>query len=167
VRRSLRTRGRGLLLAALVTAGVGITSGAVAYWMAPCTGTAATVLGSPEQLTLGPGTAQAQLSPGSDASVAVVATNENPYFVQIASLALDPTSGTGGFDVDAGHSGCDVSALHFAASDNAGAGWRVPPRVAAADGTRSIDLAQALTMDASAGPACQGATFTVHLVAGS
>jgi hypothetical protein len=167
VRRSIRTRGRGLLLAALVTAGVGIASGAFAYWMAPASGTATTVLGSPEQLTLGPGTAQAQLSPGSDASVAVVATNQNPYFVQIASLALDTASGTGGFDVDAGHSGCDLSTLHFAAADNAGAGWRVPPKVAAVDGTRPIDLAQALSMDAGAGAACQGATFTVHLMAGA
>jgi hypothetical protein len=167
VRRLLRTRSRGLVLAVLVTAGVGIAAGAFAYWMAPGTGTATTVLGSPEQLTLGPGTAQAQLSPGSEASVAVVATNHNPYFMPIASLALDTASGTGGFDVDAAHTGCDLSALHFAAADNAGAGWRVPPKVAAVDGTQPIDLAQALSMDATAGAACQGATFTVHLVAGS
>lgn len=158
-------RARGLLLAATIA--VGLATGAFAYWMATGSGSATTVLGSPEQLTLTVGTADAQLTPGHPASVAVVATNTNPYFVNIGSLMLDTAEGTGGFDVDAGHSGCDASALHMATQNNGGAGWRVPPKVATTDGTLEFEMGEALTMDADAADACQGASFTVYLVAGA
>jgi hypothetical protein len=143
-----------------------LTAGAFAFWNGDGAGGATSVLGSPVQLTLTPGTPQAQLSPGRSAGVAVVATNANPYFVVLDSLRLDTAAGDGGFDVDDGHGGCDPAALHFEAQDNAGAGWRVPPRVADTDGTRAIDVGGALSMDANAASACQGAAFTVHLIAG-
>lgn len=153
-----------LLVAATIA--VGISAGAFGYWKAAGSGSATTVLESPDQLTLGPATPQAQLTPGGDAGVAAIATNTNPYFVEIDSLVLDTAAGTGGFDVDAGHSGCGLSVLHLAPQDNGGSGWRAPPRVAATDGTLTIDLSGALTMDADAANACQGASFTIHLKAG-
>lgn len=158
-------RVRTLVLATIVA--VGLAAGAFAYWTGAGEGAGTTVLGSPVQLTLSPGTAQSQLTPGGASSVAAVATNTNPYFVEIGSLALDTTAGTGGFDVDGAHTGCDVSALHFTTQDNGGAGWRVPPKVASTDGTLAIELDHALGMDADAADACQGAAFTVHLIAGA
>jgi hypothetical protein len=163
MRRLTRAGGRTLLLAAVVA--FGLTVGAFGYWMAVGSGAATTVLASPEQLSLGPGTPQAQLRPGDDSGVAAVATNPNPYFVQIDSLELDTGAGTGGFDVDAGHNDCDLSVLHLTPQDNAGAGWRIPPKVSATDGTQVIDLGNALSMDTDASSACQGASFTVHLIA--
>jgi hypothetical protein len=163
--RPTRNGIRTLLLAATVA--FGLSSGAVAYWMSTGSGNATTVLASPDQLTLSPGTPEAQLQPGDFAGVAAVATNSNPYFVQIDSLVLDTSAGTGGFDVDAGHGGCDPSVLHLAPQNNGGTGWRVPPRVGSTNGTQTIDLTAALSMDSGAASACQGASFTVHLMAGS
>jgi hypothetical protein len=169
MKRFTRNRPRSLLVAATVA--VGVAAGAFAFWMAGGSGSASTVLGSPQQLTLEAGIPQGQLAPGDASSVAVVATNPNPYFVTIASLALKTDEGVGGFDVDAGHSGCGLSAIHFAAQAPPvgifGPGWRVPPKVAGTNGTLAFELAGALTMDADAAHACQGASFTVHLVGGS
>jgi hypothetical protein len=169
ITRSIQNRGRALLVVATVTAG--LAAGAFAFWMGSGSGTATTVLGSPEQLTLTTGTAQAQLAPGGASSVAVVATNPNPYFVTFTSLALKTDEGVGGFDVDAGHGGCDPSVLHFAPQPPPvgvfGPGWRVPPKVASTEGILEFELSDALSMDADAANACQGATFTVHLVAGA
>jgi hypothetical protein len=158
-------RQRTLLLAALLT--IGLAAAALGFWTATGSGTATTALESPNQLTLSPGIPQAELTPGGRSSVAVIATNSNPYFVRIGSLALDTAAVGGGFVVDPGHSGCDPSVLHLAPQDNGGAGWRVPPQVASTDGTQVIDLSDALGMDASAASACQGASFTVDLVAGA
>lgn len=90
--------------------------------------------------------------------------------MHINSLSLDPSAGTGGFDVDSGHSACDLSALSTTPQTNGGAGWTVPPRAAGTggvpvDGTLAIDLTDALAMSTGASNACQSATFTVHLVA--
>lgn len=162
-------RARTLLAAGTVV--LGLAAGAVAFWSATGSGEATTVLGSPNQLTLTSGTPQNQLSPGNAANVTAVATNSNPYFVTIDSLALDTADGTAGFDVDGGHSACDLSAIHFTPQDAPvsvfGPGWRVPPKVGDTDGTLPIELSDALVMDSDAANSCQGATFTVHLIAGN
>jgi hypothetical protein len=161
---SFATLRRGRALAALAT--IVVAAGALAYWTAAGSGSATTQLGAPGQLTLTPGTPTAQLYPGGASSVAVVATNPNPYPVRIGSLELDTDEGSG-FEVDAVHGGCDASVLSLAPRDNGGAGWSVPPRVGANNGSLAIDLTGALTMDVGAANECQGATFTVYLVAGS
>lgn len=162
-------RARALLLATTVT--LGLAAGALAFWMANGSGEASAVLGSPAQLTLSEGTPQHQLSPGHAADVTAVATNSNPYFVTIGSLALATSHGTAGFEVDTGHGACGLSAIHFTAQAAPvgifGPGWRVPPKVGDVDGTLPIELKDALTMDADAANACQGASFTVHLDAGA
>jgi len=152
---------RTLLLA--VTLVLGIAGSAFAFWSGTGAGTAGGAVRTQDALTFGPGTPAAQLSPGHDAGVAVIATNANPYAVEIASLELDAGAGTGGFDVDGGHSGCVLSVLHVAPQDNGGGGWSVPAKVGSTDGSLAIDLAGALSMDANAASACQGASFTVHL----
>lgn len=154
-------------LLVVTTVVVGLASGAFAFWMGSGSGSANAVVGSPEQLTLSVGTADAQLLPNDSSSVDVVAANPNPYFVTISSLALD----SGGIEVDSGHSGCSLSAIHFVAKPAPvgifGPGWRVPPEVGTTPGTLEISIAGALTMDVDAADACQGATFTVHLIAGT
>jgi hypothetical protein len=160
-----RDRAKSFAVVALVLAV--LTSGAFAFWQGAGHGTATATLGSPIQLTLTPGVAEAQLVPGDNSSVDVIATNPNPYFVQIRSLTLDTSVGAAGFDVDAGHSGCGTSAIHFVPQSNGGGGWNVPPKVAQVNGTLEIGMADALHMDLNAASACQNAIFTVHLAEGS
>jgi hypothetical protein len=168
VTRFVRRRSRVVQIGAVVA--IGLISGALAYWAGTGAGTVTATLDSPEQTTLSEGTPLGQLYPGDDASVAVIATNPNPYIIVIQSLTLDTDAGTGGFDVDSGHSGCDTSVIHFVPHGPPwgifGPGWRVPPRIGAVDGTLNIDLGAALTMETGADQDCQSATFTVHLLAG-
>jgi hypothetical protein len=157
---------RRTIVIATTVALVALTSSALAYWGGAGSGSSQTQLGDPKPLVLSPGTSSAQLYPGDDASVAIVATNSNPYPVHIGSLSLDPSAGTGGFDVDGPHGTCGVSTLGFTSQGNGGHGWTVPPKAGATDGTLNIGLLNALTMGTGAANACQGATFTIHLVAG-
>jgi hypothetical protein len=154
-----------LVLAATVAAG--LAAGAFAYWMGSGSGSAGAVVGSPNQLTLSAGPVDAQLVPSDSASVDLIATNSNPYFVTISSLAL----GSGGIEVDAAHSGCSTAAVHFVQQPPPvgifGPGWRVPPKVGGTNGVLDITILDALTMDANAADACQGASFIVHLTAGT
>jgi hypothetical protein len=156
----------GLVAAAALAA---LAASAFAFWTGSGAGAGQARVADPLPLALSPGTPQALLFPGTGGNVGVstIATNPNPYVVHVTSLGLDAGAGTGGFGIDAAHSGCAPSSLHFAAQNNGGDGWDVPPKSGAADGALPIDMDDALTMDASAANACQGAVFTVHLVAGA
>ena len=103
------------------------------------------------------------LYPGGASDLSLIVRNANASLVHIDSLALDTTRGTGGFASD--QPACTAPALAYATQTNGGAGWSVPAQVSGTPGQLSIRLAGALTMGASAGSACQGATFTVYLVA--
>ena len=162
MRRRGATRMRALLIGFALLAGLGAV--ALAYWSGSGSGSASTVLSDAQTLSFAPGTPTAQLLPGGDASVTIVATNPNPFFVHIGSLILDGEEGEP-FVVDPAHSGCGVSVLSFVTQDNGGAGWEVPPQVDSTDGTLTIDLPSAMQMSAAGADACQGATFTVHLQA--
>jgi hypothetical protein len=160
----MRRPGRKGLVALLVAIAilVGAATGAIAYWHGSGSGTTTTVLADTRSLTFEPGTPTARLFPGDDASVAIIVTNPNAYFIQVGSIVLDTSAGTP-FATDAGHNGCDVSVLSFVPQDNDGAGWRIPPRAGTTDGTVAIDMPAAMKMSAAAANACQGATFTVAL----
>jgi hypothetical protein len=160
--RLARTRGR-LLLVALALATL-LVAGASAYWSGSGSGTTTTLLPSPNPLTFSLGTPTADLYPGGAASVSIIARNSNSYFLHVGAMELATDQGAT-FAVDGAHSGCDVSVLSFVRQDNGGNGWSVPPKVASTDGTLNMDLANAVQMGASAANACQGATFTVRLVA--
>jgi hypothetical protein len=151
-----------LLIALAILAGA--AAGALAYWNGSGTGTATTVLANTQTLGFEPGVPTAQLYPGGNTGVAIIAVNPNPYFVEIGTMSLDTEEGVP-FEVDAGHSGCNLAALSFVPQNNGGAGWEVPPRAGTTDGRLTINMESALVMSTSASDACQGATFTVHLEA--
>ena len=153
------------MIIAIVAVAVGGTGVAYAYWSAGGAGTGFGMAGTTVPLTLSPGTPTASLLPGGQTSVILTITNTNAATVKISSLALDTTQGTGGFSVDSGHTGCTLSTLSFTTQTNGGAGWSIPGKVGSTNGTLSATLTNALAMSLSAANACQGATFTVYLLA--
>jgi hypothetical protein len=162
IRRRTRTA---IFVAALSILALPAGGLAYGYWHSSGTGTGSGTTATTVALTLSAGTPSAALYPGGNAGVALTATNTNPAIIHINTLSLNTAQGTGGFSVDAGHSGCSVSALSFTAQSNGGSGWNVPARVGATNGTLAVTLSNALSMAASAADACQGATFTVYLAA--
>ena len=163
---SRRMLGRVLLLTLTVIAALAVTGVANAYWRAAGTGTGSAATGTTVPVTLSPGTTTPGLYPGGSTDVVLTVTNTNTSPVVLGSLALDSSQGTGGFAVDAGHSGCLVSALGYTTQTNGGLGWTVPAKVGTTNGTLTITLPSALAMTTGAANACQGATSTVYLVAG-
>ena len=153
------------MVIAIVAVMVGGAGVAYAYWSAGGVGSGVGVSGTTVPLILSSGTPTASLLPGGQTGVVVTMTNSNAASVKVSSLALDAAQGTGGFGVDAGHSGCTLATLSFATQTNGGAGWTVPGKVGAIDGTLTVTMSNALSMSVSAVNACQGATFTVYLVA--
>jgi hypothetical protein len=141
-------------------------SGASAFWSGVGGGTGAGGSGTVQAVTLSPGTSPGGLAPGGQRNVVLTVSNPNLAEVSLRSLALDTSQGTNGYSVDAGHSGCNVSALSFATQTNGGAGWTVPAQVGGVDGTLDVTLPNALSLGLGAANACQGATFTVFVAAG-
>lgn len=163
---SRRVSRRMLLTSLLVVPAVALGGAATAVWTGSGGGTGSALTGTSVAVTLSPGTPGAALYPGGRANVVLTVSNPNPSPVPIGSLALDTGQGTGGFAVDAGHPGCAVSALTFTTQTNGGAGWTVPAKVGAVNGTLSITLTNALAMASNAANACQGASTTVYLGVG-
>ena len=164
-RRTWVTRDVLVLLAAVVLALV-LDGTAFAYWGGSGGGADSATTGAAVPVGLSPATPAAGLHPGGTADVALVVTNPNAFTVNLGSLLLDTSRGTGGFTVDAGHSGCATSVLGFTTQTN-GTGWTVPAKVGSTNGVLPITVSGALTMTTSAANACQGANVTVHLVVGA
>ncbi len=141
-------------------------SGAGAYWGAAAAGSGSAETEDTLPVSLATGTPVTALFPGGTADVVVTVTNPNAAAVHIGSLSLDTGQGTDGYAVDPDHSDCAVSTLSFSTQSNGGAGWTVPGRVGAVDGTTSLTLTDAADLDTDAANACQGATFSVYLVVG-
>ena len=161
-----RTARRMLLTSLLVVLAVPIADAANAYWNGSGGGAGSGTTGTTLAVTLSPGTPAAGLYPGGQANVSLVMSNPNASPVRVGSLALDTGLSPTGFVVDTGHSGCDVSALSFTTQTNGGAGWNVPAKVGAVNGTLTVTLTNALAMGVAAADACQGASYTVYLAAG-
>jgi hypothetical protein len=157
---------RGTLVAVAVAVTVGVGGAATAVWTSSGGGNGGADTGALQPVVLSSGAPAAPLYPGGQTAVALTVTNPNLANAKIGSIALDTSQGSGGFGVDGGHAGCTLTALSFATQTNGGAGWTLPPRVGAVDGTLAITLPNALSMSTSAANACQGATFTIYLVAG-
>jgi len=155
-----------LLTSLLVILSLTVGGTAYGYWKAGGSGAGSGATETNVAVTLTPGTPTAALYPGGQANVLLTVVNPNLSPVFIGSVALDAGQGTGGFAVDAGHSGCAVAALSFTTQNNSGAGWTVPARVGAVNGTLAITLTNALAMGLGAANACQGATSSVYLAAG-
>ena len=165
--RSSSSRSRLAFVALVAFVGVLLLNGgAQAFWSGGGSGAGTGGSGTVQAVTLSPGTISGGLQPGAQRSVVLTVSNPNLAEVSVRSLALDTSQGTNGFSVDAGHSGCNVNALSLATQTNGGAGWTIPRKVGAVNGTLSVTLTNALSMSASASNACQGATFTVFVAAG-
>jgi hypothetical protein len=155
------------LVLLLVAGALAATAGtAFAYWHTTGAGTGHGRTTTAQAVTLTPATPTAQLYPGGVSDVVLTVNNPNPSAIHLGSLALDTTQGTGGFGVDPAHSGCGLAVLAFTTQTNGGAGWTVPGKVNATNGTLAVTLTNALSMGTGAANACQNATFTVYLVAG-
>ena len=145
---------RALILAVALVA---VSATAFAYWATAGSGSSGSSVGRTQALTLSPATPSTPLYPGAGADVALHVANPNATAVTLKSLQLD----TAGISVDGAHGGCDPAAVSFTPQDNGGSGWLVPT------GGLDIDVAGAVTLASTAADACQGATFTVYLRAGS
>jgi hypothetical protein len=165
--RRLRLTKKGRYLAGLAILLAGFAASSYAYWTAFGSGEAQTHLPDPQAATLEPATASAELYPGGTASIALTGFNPNPYVVHIPSLQLDTNEEPDGFDVDGDHPDCSDDVLSYTTQDNGGNGWDIPPKVGNTNGSMAITLPGALAMSVAADNGCQGATFSVHLVAGS
>jgi hypothetical protein len=165
-RRIMQRLTQTLATLALVALSVLGGGAAFAYWAATGNGTATSTTGTNTAVILTPGTAPTGLYPGGAVNVALSVSNPNTSVAFIGSLALDTTQGTSGFAVDAGHPGCTPAALTYTTATNSGAGWSVPAKAGAVNGTLAVTLTNALSMGAAAANACQGASFTVYLAAG-
>ncbi|MEU4391481.1 hypothetical protein [Kribbella sp. NPDC023855] len=137
-----------------------------AFWSGSGDGVAGGNSGTALSLTMTPGTPTTRLAPGSTAGVVLTISNPNLFSVRITELSLDAGTGTGGFAVDAAHAGCATSTLTYTQQTNGGAGWTVPAKAGAVNGSLPVTLPAALAMSAAAANACQGAEFTVFLLAG-
>lgn len=155
-----------LLTSIVVAVALGLGGAATAVWTGSGGGTGAAGTGTTVAVTLSSGTPAAALYPGGQANVLLTVSNPNSSPVRIGSLSLDTSQGTGGYAVDAGHSGCVVSALTFTTQTNSGAGWTVPAKVGVVNGTLAVTLTNALAMALNAANACQGAITTIYLAAG-
>ena len=155
----------------VTTVGVVLTVAGVAnaYMTSGGNGTATASTAAPASVALGPGSPAAALRPGGVTDVVLAATNPGAEAAHVASLVLDTTRGTGGFAIDAEHAGCAPTSFALSAPsyDAGGAGWTVPAASGDTSGSLSLTLDQALTMNLDASNACQGATVTVYLRAGS
>ena len=156
-------RRRTFLLAIPVTlvGVVALVGPAVGRWSpGASTGAGAGLVGTAALVTMSAAASTAFLYPTGTATgdVSLQLTNPNSFTVRIPRLALDTSSGTGGFAVDAGHSACPLSSLTYATQTNGGSGWTV-----SAAGSLALDLGNAVSMSVTAPAACQGASFTVYL----
>ena len=153
----------GLLLAIMsLSALAGI---AAAVWSAVGTGKGSGGTATTVAVTLTPAAPTATLYPGGQTNVVLTITNSNAAPVRIGSLASDTARGTSGFSADSGHAGCVLSTLTFTTQTNGTTGWTVPAKTGSVNGTLAVTLPNALAMSLAAVNACQGATFTVYLVA--
>jgi hypothetical protein len=158
--------GRRAVAVALIAVAIctGVVAGASGFWSGSGSGSTTTSLANSQSLSFEPGVPTSQLYPGGDVNVAILASNPNDFFVHVSSMILD-VEDEEPFEVDAGHTGCDLAALSFTTQNNDGAGWEIPPRAGTTDGVLEIDMAAAMAMSEDGGNACQGAIFSVHLEA--
>lgn len=156
-----KTKKRITLFGAVVVMGLSAVV-AIAYFTSRGAGAGTASVATAQSVTITAGTASTQLFPGSSADVALSISNPNSFAVRVSSLQLDTGQGTAGFGVDGSHSGCNLASLGVTTQTNSGNGWTIP-----ANGSLGVDLANAVTMSATAVNACQGASFNVYLKAGS
>jgi hypothetical protein len=147
----MRTIGHRRLLAVLIPAGclvAGLGSGAAyAYFTAPGTGSGTASIGTLQNVTVetATGTVVNKLIPGGTGDVTLTVSNTNNFPVSV--VRVDP-NGTPTSPA------CGTTGVTFAAQDSL-------DDTIAANGSTTITLANAASMDASSDASCQGATFSI------
>lgn len=145
---------------AILAIAVSVIGVAIAAWTTGGSGSGQASAGSATSMTISAGTPSTSLYPTASADVAATISNPNPYNVHVSSISL------GAITVDGGHSGCNTATVTVTSPQtNSGAGWDVPAKSGAVNGTLGVDMANAVSMSNSANDSCQGATFTVALTA--
>lgn len=162
---SRRRRNTTVLIGVIALLVISAAGASYAYWSAAGAGTGSGTTGATIAITLSAGSTSGALYPGGQSDVVLTASNPNDSVIHISTLSLDTAQGTGGFAVDSGHSACALAAISFVAQNGGGLGWDLPARSGGVNGTLSITLPAALSMTTTAADACQGAAFTVYLVA--
>jgi hypothetical protein len=156
----LKNSRKRVLAASALVLGVSIVGVAIAAWTTGGSGSGQASAGSASSMAISAGTPSSSLFPGASADVAATVSNPNPYAVHVSSVSL------GTITVDAGHSGCNTASLSVTSpQSNGGSGWDVPAKSGGVNGSLNLDLANAISMDNTANDSCQGATFTVALIA--
>ena len=146
----------------VAVATLAIAAPAVAFWTGTGAGSATATLDTPQALTLSPGGLGSEIYPGQVKSVATVASNPNPYPVEITSISLDAGEGTDGYGVDNAHTDC-IPQFEFTPQSNGDEGWTVPAMSEGTPGELEIELQDALAMGLGASDSCQGARYDVYL----
>jgi hypothetical protein len=147
--------------AAVAALGVG---GMIAYaaWTSSGSGSGTVSARSASALVVADGSAVNTLYPTGKADLKVTLTNNNAYNVNVTSIVLgalasgSPTAAA--ISVDGGHSSCNVAEVTYTAPTITGL-------VVGANSTTTVTLTQALSMSNNANDNCQGATFTVPVIA--
>lgn len=138
---------------------VGIAGGAAyGYFVSSGSGTGSASTGS-IQVTINAqtGTPNVSLVPGGSGDLVFQVKNENPAGNSIVSVALNGT-----IIPDSGHSGCTTTNSNPVVTLSI-PGADLPVSLVANTASQQIDLANAVTMDATATSNCQGATFSVPI----
>jgi len=148
------------LAAAAATSALAI-GGLVAYaaWTTSGSGTGSVAARSASALVVGDGTTSTTLYPNGKADLTVTLQNTNDYNVDVTSIAQGAlVSGSASpVAVSDNHNGCTAADVTF-----------TPPTVdfvIGAHTTYTLTLTNAVSMSNSAEDACQGATFTVPVIA--
>lgn len=142
-------------VAVLTAIGILVLAGAAwAYFSSSGSGSGSGSAGSMSTVTLNAtaGTPSTPLYPGGTGDVSLEVTNPNAYLVTLVGVALKPG---GTITADAGHSGCTTTGVTF--TNQTGLSTTIPQSTS---GYR-IDLAGAVSMNATSSNGCQGATFTI------
>ncbi|HEY4455629.1 MAG TPA: hypothetical protein VGN81_15060 [Pseudonocardiaceae bacterium] len=132
---------------------ISIVSGGVAYAYWQSTGSGSGSAGSGTMTISGAAlsgeTANSSLYPGGSADAILKVFNPNGYPVQVVAIVSAGTPSAG--------NGCSPTGVHFAAPTSfTDAQFTLP-----ADQSTVLDLAGAMSMDATSASACQGQTFSL------
>jgi len=133
-----------------------MVAASLAYFTAAGSGSGSTQLANAQGVSVTMATPAGSLYPGGSSDVAATVHNPNPIAVHIHSFVLGP----GG--ITNNHPGCGAGDVTFDGPvTNGGGDFVFPP------GDSALTLPSAISMSPTAADACQGATFTVSLEAGS
>jgi len=152
------------IAAATAATALGV-GGVIAYaaWTSSGSGSGTISAGNASALVVADAHSASTLYPNGTGDLVVTLTNNNPYNVSVTAIAqgaLSSGSATpAAITVDNGHSSCNVSSVTLTAPALSGV------VVGKNGGTYTLTLHNAVAMDNSAVDACQGATFTVPVVA--